>query len=352
MNNLIKYILIALSIISGLLFVAALGYSIALAPNLGSSSAAGSPSATPTGTAPAKALPSPSPPVTTAGDLTWNGLKIEIADIDYQAWPLIKAQNSNNEPPLEGMTMILISVRVTNVGGDPEEPVALDRSDFQLVGERNAIYQTFRMSCGVVPDDLDGLVPLGGSMDGKICFQAPADEGGFELIYETIDVPAVYFQLPSQTDTTWTPPAPPPPLLENESLTRDGLKIDIAGINYNAWPLIKAHNYLNDPPLDGMTMLLITLRVTNVAGAPEEPVKLWDSDFKLVGSRKTMYETYQVSCGVIPDELNGVVAPGHFFDANICFQISTDETDFQLIYAPSSSTPAVYFDLPQREQVD
>jgi len=95
-----------------------------------------------------------------------------------------------------------------------------------------------------------------------------------------------------------------------------------------------------------MTMLLITMRITNVDGAPEEAVKLWESDFKLIGSRKIVYEPFEVSCGVVPDEINAVVAPGDSLDANICFQISEAESDFQLIYEPSGS-PAVYLELPQ-----
>lgn len=68
--------------------------------------------------------------------------------------------------------------------------------------------------------------------------------------------------------------------IASEGLTWNGLKIEVANVNYDAWPLIKAQNHLNDPPLEGMTMLLVTIRVTNVEGATDEAVKLSDSNFQ------------------------------------------------------------------------
>ncbi len=384
MENTIRNILILLSAVTGLIFATTLCYSFttvfiarsgrttsseptATAINLQATEDAGQaqatsrpvdePTAAMTNTPEAaadepsveNANPAPNPAPSSAGsdNLTWNGLQIEIANINYDAWLLIKVQNQNNDPPLDGMTMLMITARVTNVEGDPAEPARLDASDFQLIGDRNTVYKTFQVSCGVVPDKLDGVVAVGDSLDGNICFQISEDETDFQLIYEPYGSPAVYFELSQRSDTDFVAPEPPPVLLENEQITWDGLKVDVADIDYDAWPLIKAENQNNDPPLEGMKMLLITVRLTNVEGNSEEPVKLRDSEFKLIGSRKTVYETFRVSCGVVPDSLNAVVAKGDFLDANICFQISDDESDFQLIYEPFNS-PAVYLDLPQR----
>ncbi len=284
----------------------------------------------------------------TAENITWNGLQIDITGINYDAWPLIKAQNRNNEPPLEGMDMLLIKTKVTNISGAAEEPVLINASDFQLIGERNILYKQFEVSCGVVPDNLDGVVPLIGSMDGNICFQISSEESGFELIYEPFNTPAIYFDLPQRDDTDWIPPELPPPLLEAKELTRNGLQIDIVNLDYEAWPLIKARNDYNDPPLEGKTMLLITVRTSNVAGNPEEIIRIQKTDFKLIGDRNTVYKTFNVSCGVIPNDMSGVLALGDTMEANVCFQIDKDEADFQLIYEPFK-IPAAYFDLPPRE---
>lgn len=370
MDNTIKTILIAVSLITGLLFAAVLCYVMSVAfiysaqnDNTQSSAvnvtaitleaATDEPASTappPTSPPPTQAIPNNPPavnPAPPADDLTWNGLHIDITGINYNAWPLIKAQNSHNEPPLEGKTMLMITARVTNVEGDSEEPVSLMASDFQLIGDNKTVYKTFQVSCGVVPDNLDGVVALGHSLDGNICFQVPRDESNFQLIYEPFGSPAVYLAIPQRDDTGWTPPEPPPPLLESEELTWDGLKLDIVDIDYNAWPLIKAENSNNDPPLNGMQMLLITLRATNLEGAPEEAIALREHLFKLIGDRKTVYETFEVSCGVIPNEINSVVMPNHFTEGNICFQVSEDEEGFQLIYE-SFDSPAVYIKLPPR----
>jgi hypothetical protein len=47
-------------------------------------------------------------------ELTWNGLKIRVVEVNREAWPLIQAQNQNNEPPLSGRTMLMILVEVTH----------------------------------------------------------------------------------------------------------------------------------------------------------------------------------------------------------------------------------------------
>jgi hypothetical protein len=291
--------------------------------------------------------PNAAPGLTNTGDLTWNGLRIEVVNVNYNAWPLIKAQNGNNEPPFDDKTMLIVTIRVTNVEGAGDEYIAVRDSDFELVGNRKTIYQTFRASCGVTPDNLDTTLGLGDSDDGNICFQVPMDEADFELIYEPFDAPAIYFNLPGRSELDGFRPEARPVLVETQALTWNGLQIDIVALDDDAWPLLKAHNYLNDPPLEGMTPLLITLRVTNVEGLADEPIKLWDSDFKLTGSRNKVYETFEASCGVIPDLLNGVVERGSSMEGKICFQAPVAENGFKLIYEPAGS-PAIYFALPER----
>ncbi len=133
------------------------------------------------------------------------------------------------------------------------------------------------------------------------------------------------------------------------NLTWDGLQIDIATTNYNAWPLIKAQNQFNDPPGSGQKMFMLTLKVTNVEGPEDEFIKLYASDFRLIGSRNIAYTTWgeETSCGVAPSELNGVVARGTSLQGNICFQVPLDESDFKLVYDSTGNYPSVYFDLPE-----
>ncbi|RME74580.1 MAG: DUF4352 domain-containing protein [Chloroflexi bacterium] len=126
--------------------------------------------------------------------------------------------------------------------------------------------------------------------------------------------------------------------------TWDGLKIEIIDLKADAWPLIQAHNQFNDPPLPGRRMMLVTLRITNVSGDPQTPIKLDESDFKVMGSLKTPYTTYgeETRCGVVPDAVDGTLLPGQSMSGNICVQVPVDETGFVLIYDRySGDMPAV-----------
>jgi hypothetical protein len=134
-------------------------------------------------------------------DLTWNGLKLRVVAVNPDAWTLIQAQNQNNEPPLPGRTMLMITVEVTNIIGSEEAPVGINPSDFQLIGDQRHPYTTYNeeTNCGVIPDELDGVVARQSyPMTGNVCFQVPHDEGDFQLIYEQYvgDYPAVYIDLP------------------------------------------------------------------------------------------------------------------------------------------------------------
>ncbi len=132
------------------------------------------------------------------GKETWNGLQIEVVDVKNDGWPLVKAHNKFNKPPLPGKRMLLITVQVKQVKG--KEPVAVKTSDFKVVGEQGVVYETYGKdtNCGVVPDALNGVVTSDHAIRGAVCVQVPKSEKGFVLVYEpyTGDVPAVYIPLP------------------------------------------------------------------------------------------------------------------------------------------------------------
>ncbi|RMH00694.1 MAG: DUF4352 domain-containing protein [Chloroflexi bacterium] len=135
-----------------------------------------------------------------AGEQTMNGLRIEVIDVDWDAWPLIQATNQFNDPPLPGKRMVLVTLNVSLISG--EEPVQVDTSDFRMVGSRGEIYTTFdeETRCGVIPDALDGVVTPTRSMSGTVCVQVPEDEGDLALIYDPFvgDIPSTMIPLPSQ----------------------------------------------------------------------------------------------------------------------------------------------------------
>ncbi|MEA3309437.1 MAG: DUF4352 domain-containing protein [Chloroflexota bacterium] len=137
-----------------------------------------------------------------SGAQTWNGLRIEVVEVKADGWLLVEAHNQYNESPLPGKRMLLITVQVQTVSETEEPPISIDESDFKVVGERGVVYTTYSQEtrCGVVPDKLDGVVTADHSISGAICVQAPEDEGGFILIYDTgmSTEPAVYIPLPEE----------------------------------------------------------------------------------------------------------------------------------------------------------
>ncbi|RME50538.1 MAG: DUF4352 domain-containing protein [Caldilineae bacterium] len=134
------------------------------------------------------------------GERTWNGLRIEVVDVVRNGWPLLKAHNQYNDPPLPGKRMLLITLEVQKIETADNKPVSIDESDFKVVGERQEVYNTYseETRCGVVPDALDGVVIAGRPIRGDICVQVPEQERDFVLIYDSGDSkqPAVYIPLP------------------------------------------------------------------------------------------------------------------------------------------------------------
>ncbi len=155
------------------------------------------------------ALIAPLPPTATSstidpiltGEKTWNGLHIQVTDVQQDAWYLIQAYNHLNDPPLPGNRMLLITLNITAPDHNKENaPVAVQESDFKVVGDKKEIYTTYgeETRCGVIPGQLGGVVSANFSLTGSICVQVPENEGGFSLIYESYlgDQPAVYISLP------------------------------------------------------------------------------------------------------------------------------------------------------------
>lgn len=336
------------ALVSGVLFVGALCYSII--PKNGPASAPEK--STPTGIAvapsptaqPAQSTPDAAEPptkTTAANGLTRNGLKIELAKTNYNAWPLIKAQNQFNNPPIDGMDMLMVTLRVTNVSGDAIEPVMLWDSDFKLIGDRNRLMETFEVSCGVLPDELHGSVPLNGTLDGNICFQVSPDEADFQLIYQPFNVPATTLTIPDRAAAGLHPVQAPPPLAEGDRFTGNGLSLAVVAVDFDAWPLVQAQNENNEPPLDGHQMLLITIRAENSAGRDDGYPAIRESDFRLVNSEGDVFTTFNPGCGVIPDELDSVVAHGEAVDGNVCFQIPARPDSYELMYEVHGSPPVM-----------
>ncbi len=110
-----------------------------------------------------------------------DGTDVVVVDINDNAWPVIQKGNQFNDPPAPGNRFYMVRVQVSNVDGDGL--LTVSDADFELVGDNRVVYAPYRRSCGVIPDDLWGQIYLGGTIQGNICFQVGATEGGFVLIH-------------------------------------------------------------------------------------------------------------------------------------------------------------------------
>lgn len=131
------------------------------------------------GTSRAEALP--------LGDsiLTPSGLEVRVLEVDNDAWPVVEAENSFNDPPKAGKRMVLITVEVTN-RSTQEETVSASVGDFSLTGSNNTVYDPYDedSTCGIIPDELRSELFPEGAASGNVCFQLPEDETGLILIVD------------------------------------------------------------------------------------------------------------------------------------------------------------------------
>ena len=111
-----------------------------------------------------------------------DGAEIRVLGVVEDARRQVAEENQFNDPPKEGMRFYMISVEVSYPSGSGS--VAVNYSNFSLIGENRVVYDPFDYDCGVIPNELDGEVYGGGRIQGNICFEIAEDEGSFILIHE------------------------------------------------------------------------------------------------------------------------------------------------------------------------
>ena len=100
----------------------------------------------------------------------------------------------------------------------------------------------------------------------------------------------------------------------------------------NARQQIAKENQFNDPPEAGKRFYMVSVEVAYPAGSDSRRVS--ESDFILIGSSRVVYDQFEHTCGVVPDELDGEIYGGGRIQGNICFEIPEDESGLVLGYQP------------------
>ena len=203
----------------------------------------------------------------------------------------------------------------------------VDKVVFQIVGVREGrvigSVKTVALTAASPIEELEGLVRRLHEKIGAALKSPPE--------------PSEATPAPTRTPTPKATPTPvagrsrsnPIPLGET-TVVPPGWQITVLDVNGDAWPVVLAENQFNDPPEEGYRMVLITVRATNVQTG-EETDRVSEGDFALVGSRNQVYQTFERSCGVTPNELSGELFPGGTVEGTVCFQAGVDESNLILI---------------------
>ena len=94
----------------------------------------------------------------------------------------------------------------------------------------------------------------------------------------------------------------------------------------------------NDPPPEGNQFFIASLEATYTG--TESSTFRGDMRLKSVGDSRVAYETYDASCGVIPDDIDdsGETFPGGTITGNVCWSIqSTDAASLVMIVEESAN---------------
>ena len=97
------------------------------------------------------------------------------------AQPFLLQNFPDNPAPPPGYRYYMVALRIFNLTG--ADTVNVSHTHFHLVGSSRSDYNPVIHSCGSIPDQLEGEIPKGSQLEGKVCFQVPVDEDDLVLIY-------------------------------------------------------------------------------------------------------------------------------------------------------------------------
>ncbi len=115
-------------------------------------------------------------------------------------------------------------------------------------------------------------------------------------------------------------------------------RLRVTGVTPEATDEVLAENQFNDPPAEGRQFFMVHLEATYVG---EESSNFWvDVSMKVVGPSNVAYESFEDSCGVIPDPIDdsGETFPGGSIVGNACWSVSAEDAGgLVLIVEPTFS---------------
>lgn len=98
--------------------------------------------------------------------------KVQVLDINPDAWSIVQAENIYNDPPQEGKQYVMARIKLSNIDIETREPY-FDLK-FRYLGNDGVGYSG---SCGVIPDQLYDVPEMypGGTTEANVCFSVPSE---------------------------------------------------------------------------------------------------------------------------------------------------------------------------------
>ncbi|HEX7099466.1 MAG TPA: hypothetical protein VF377_09490 [Acidimicrobiia bacterium] len=102
-------------------------------------------------------------------------------------------------------------------------------------------------------------------------------------------------------------------------------RLRVAGVTPDATDQVLEENQFNEPPAEGRQFFMVHLEATYIG---QESSNFWvDVSMKVVGPSNVAYESFEDSCGVIPDPIDdsGETFPGGSISGNACWSVSAED---------------------------
>ncbi len=133
--------------------------------------------------------------------------EMTVVSVTPDATDLILAENSFNEPPVDGQQFFLATVRLTYIGDTSDEFYV---SDLNAVGQSAVSYNQYDDYCGTIPDELPSReLFTGGTIEGNVCWSIESEDVNSLVLYDNYGEKEdrVFLSMVPEADAIATPVA-------------------------------------------------------------------------------------------------------------------------------------------------
>jgi hypothetical protein len=289
-------------------------------------------------------------PVPLGQDAIAGPLRITVAEVSagQAAVDQVLAASARNAAPREGFTYVLAYVTVRNEG---EEPIFVSNDDFGLTGSSGVIHR-FLIAQAPAPA-LFATIDPGGTAEGWLVFEAPAEETELLLVFDSLSLPGAWARRTlavlggASISDAGTPSAAPnevgrspqSPASLNTPIVSGTWQVELVDVAFGAevFELVDyrtgalgVEDSNNDTP-----WLALRVRVTNV-GTGGEPSYFPPNAFALADASGTRLLDFVTLTPPVPDA-SGAYYPGAARDGWVAFELPSYDP-YLIVFDPYDVT--------------